>query len=150
MPQWYLNLPNKVRAAIHTTWIAFIAQFGPSLFGWIHEVQEWAGDTSRSFPAVSPLGKLAAAAMVSAVAGALNFIFRSIVPAPQYQTTTTEIVPPADGDKGEVSVSLLLRLLSLVALVIFTLAGFEVINNSHPFGWLGLGLSAWLLASFVP
>lgn len=88
---WYLKLPNAVKAAWHTAWLSFVATFGLSLLGFLHDVQEWAGDAgNHSFPSVTPLGKAVLAAVVALVSAVLNYLFRVIKPGPTYPNTPKE------------------------------------------------------------
>lgn len=125
----WAKVPDRWKAALHTAWIAAIATFAPSLFGWLKDVQEWAGSTGRDFPAVTPIGKAAAAALVGVVGGVVNLIFRSIVPPPQYgkQTTITlgtgetyRIVPTSK-DSGLSLIELLVGGAVLILLAYFLL-----------------------------
>ena len=52
-------------------------------------------------------------------------------------------------DDGAVGLSLIPRVLAVVCLVVFTFVGFDWIHADHPFGWLGAGLTLWLLSSFT-
>lgn len=81
---WFLALPNNVRAGINTAWQSALGSFALTLFGWLAQVQEWFGDTSHEFPAVTPLGKAAGSIAVGLVVGVLTTLFRWVKPGPTY------------------------------------------------------------------
>lgn len=78
----------KVRAAIKTGVITFIAIFAPSLLGFLGDVQEWANGVDQSFPAVSTLAKAAVAAAAGALAAGISLAWNStpFSKTPQYPT----------------------------------------------------------------
>lgn len=84
---WFLGLPNNVRAGINTAWQSAVGTFAVTLLGFLAQVQEWFGDTSRDFPAVSPFGKAVGSIFVGAVIGSLTAVFRWIKPGPTYPKT---------------------------------------------------------------
>lgn len=100
MKNWYLKLPNNIRAGINTAWQSAVGTFAVLAFGFLGSVQEWAGNTSQEFPSVEPLGKAVGAALVGLVVGVLTAVFRGLVPGPVYPTTTTQVIPAADGSDG--------------------------------------------------
>ncbi len=58
--------------------------------------------------------------------------------------------PPAGPDRGDIGLSVLFHIVALVAFLIFMAIGFDWITSKYLFGWLGLGLAAWVLAELVP
>lgn len=67
---------NSLKAALWTVLFTFIAVFGVGLLGWIVDVAEWASSESGEFPSVTPLGKLAVAALAAGASGLVNFVVR--------------------------------------------------------------------------
>lgn len=68
------NLPNPLRAALSTFVFSFCTLFLLSALGWLNDLLSWA--TSQGvdpFPDVTVLGYAAAAALVSALIGLVNF-----------------------------------------------------------------------------
>lgn len=126
MKLWWAKLPNKWKAALHSAWIAASASFLPQLFGFLADVQKWAGDTNGKFPAVSPLGKAAGALLVGVIGGVVGFIFRTITPPPAYPSTEVQVVPPAvvpkDGDGGYGLLVTILIVLAIILAILLILA----------------------------
>lgn len=130
MKEWYLKLPNAVRAAINSTWQSFVAVFGITLLGFLAKVQDWAGCDGPTchFPAVSPLGKALAGALVAAVTGFVTLIFRTLKPGPVYPTTTTQVVPPEE-DKGYGLLVTILIVLGIILVALLILTHVDI--NTH-------------------
>jgi hypothetical protein len=76
----YAKLPNAWKAGINTTWIATLAAVSLRLPGWAGDVQKWTEDRA-SFPSIVPLIK---AGVGGLLAGAINVIYRTRKPGPQY------------------------------------------------------------------
>lgn len=124
MKAWWASVPNKWKAVLHSAWIAASASFIPQLFGFLADVQKWAGDTSGKFPAISPLGKAAGALLVGFIGGVIGYVFRTITPPPAYPSDQVQVVPPAvpkDGDEGYgllVTIALVLGIILIVLLIL--------------------------------
>jgi hypothetical protein len=73
---WYKTRSNALRAALNTAWQTFIGVFGVALLGFISDVAKWADGDVERFPAVSPLGKAAVAALAAAGSFAVTWIIR--------------------------------------------------------------------------
>lgn len=86
--EWWNRRSSPMKAAINSTWQAFVGVFGVSLLGFFHDVAEWAGDTAHEFPSVSPLGKAAVAGLSAAATFLVTFAYRSA-------KTKNPIYPPA-------------------------------------------------------
>ena len=71
---WYNSRSNAITAALRTFAWTFIAAFSTSLLGFLGDVADWAGSVDGAFPAVTPLGKAAVAALVAAVSGLVNYL----------------------------------------------------------------------------
>jgi len=144
MKEFWAKVPDRAKAAIHTAWMTAMGTFIPALLGWMSDVQEWIGDTKRDFPAVSPLGKVAAAAVAGAIAAVVNLAFRAVKPPPTYAGTQTKVVPPLDGDadKGQITVHMLLCFVTIVAGVVVLLFGIGAFDepDSAARVWAGVGL----------
>lgn len=157
MSNWYLRLPNNLRAGINTAWQAALGYFLLNVLGFMADVQQWAGDTSQDFPSVSPLGKAVAGTLVGLVVGVLTAIYRAIKPGPVYEGTETKVVPAADSaipdpnrDVGQAGVTVILLLLALACFIVFALIAHGTIKSDEGFTWLGAGLVWWVLAILVP
>ncbi len=93
LKDWYNKRSNALKDALATGTHTFIGLFGLSLLGWLKDVQEWAGGTNYSFPAVSPLGKAAGSAFAAAMTSMVTLVYRSIqqkkdpTAGPQFPTT---------------------------------------------------------------
>lgn len=125
MKAWFLKLPNNIRAAINTAWQSALGLFLFNVLGFLAGVQQWLGDTSRDFPAVSPLGKTAAAVVVGAVTGVVTALFRWVKPGPVYPTVETQVVPPAPSAKAAdagygvlVTLALVLGIILIILLIL--------------------------------
>ncbi len=119
---WYLKLPNAIRAGINTAWQSAVGSFAVLVLGFLATVQEWSGDTSRDFPSVSPLGKAVGSIFVGLVVGVLTAVFRTIKPGPSYPKTAG--APPAD--RGQATLQTLVYLLGaiiLIAIIVLWIAG---------------------------
>lgn len=90
----------------------------------------------------TPSGKLA---FLSAVLAAI-----AVHQVPNKQTDVVVEPAKAVADAGQVSLRLLLMILSIVCLVIFTLAAHGSITTEEGFTWLGAGLVFWAVAEVVP
>jgi len=98
-----------------------------------------------------------AIATAIAVIGAAILMVRRVTPVddadkgllppkgPAVETVAGDVV-----DRGDVTLSLLFRLLALAAFVVVAVIGFDVITSVYALGWLGLGLASWVLAELVP
>ena len=53
-------------------------------------------------------------------------------------------------DRGDITVGVLLRILAMVCFIIVIVIGAGWVTSSVIFAWLGGGLAAWVLSSFVP
>lgn len=84
--QWLLRHP-EVRAGLRVAMYSFVATFSMSLLGFLGDVQEWATNDDVVFPAIAPLGKAAAAAASSALAGLLGYAYNKL------PSTTTAAYP---------------------------------------------------------
>ena len=62
---WYRGRSNALRAALNTAWQTFLGVFSIALLGFISDVAKWADGDVAQFPAVSPLGKAAVAALAA-------------------------------------------------------------------------------------
>lgn len=56
---------------------------------------------------------------------------------------------PNDPDRGDIGLSMVFRLLALACFIVVAVIGFDVITSVYVFGWLGVGLAAWILSTFV-
>jgi hypothetical protein len=132
MREWYLKLPNAVRAAINTAWQAAVAATLMQLIGFVTQLQSWAGDTAtHEFPSVNPLGKAVGGIAVGLVAGVLTAIYRGLFPGPVYPSTTTDVVPPAGDDRRNVdhgysTLTIVLIVLAIIALGIWIVSRVSV------------------------
>jgi hypothetical protein len=57
-------------------------------------------------------------------------------------------VQPAD--RGDITVGVLLRILAMVCFIIVIVIGAGWVTSAVIFAWLGGGLAAWVLSTFVP
>lgn len=74
-------MSDRVYAAIKTALVVFVATFIPTLFGFLHEVQEWASDVDGAelnFASLEPLGKGLVSAAIAAIAGLLNYVVNAL------------------------------------------------------------------------
>lgn len=124
MKAWFLKLPNNIRAAINTAWQSALTLFAVSLLGFLASVQQWAGDTSRPFPSVSPLGKAVGSAFLGLCVGVVTALFRWVKPGPVYPAVEPQVVPPAASvttDEGYgllVTIALVLGIILIVLLIL--------------------------------
>lgn len=125
MKAWFLKLPNNIRAAINTAWQSALTLFAVSLLGFLASVQQWAGDTSRPFPSVSPFGKAVGSAFLGLCVGVVTALFRWVKPGPVYPTVETQVVPPAPGAKAAdagygllVTIALVLGIILIILLIL--------------------------------
>jgi hypothetical protein len=95
-------MTDSVKAALYTALWTFIGVFGVSLLGWIGDVAVWASSDTDMFPAVTPLGKAAVAALAAAASGFVGWVVRASqshgwLPGepPQYPHKT-QSPPPSD------------------------------------------------------
>lgn len=65
---------DAFRAAIRTALQAWVPLLVLSLTGWGHDITEWLGDTSRPFPAVPPVVKVAASLIPAVLAGLVSLV----------------------------------------------------------------------------
>lgn len=68
---------DQVYAGVKTAIITFVVGFSATLLGFLHNVQEWASDTTgveRNFPSLEPLGKGLVAAAVAALVGLATYV----------------------------------------------------------------------------
>jgi len=80
---WYRSTSDAFKASLNTAWQAALATFGLSVFGFLHELQEWAdSSTDSEFPSVSPLGKSFVSACVGFLAALITYVFRRTVKKP--------------------------------------------------------------------
>lgn len=87
MFNWLKNLPDWLRAGVTTGTQSAIGLFIVSLLGFLHNVQEWASDTTgveHNFPSLEPLGKGLVSVVVGAIVGVGVALFRKVKPGPTY------------------------------------------------------------------
>jgi hypothetical protein len=88
----YLDAHPNVRSGLRVFVYAFVATFSLSLLGFLGDVSKWATDDGASFPSVAPLGKAAAAAVASALAGFIGYFYNKLP-----GTKTAQYTPPEEG-----------------------------------------------------
>lgn len=89
----FLDRHPKIRAAMKTGVIAFLAAFVPSLLGFLGDVQEWANGVDQDFPAVSALAKAAVSAAIGALAALISIGWNS-TPLSKTPIYSTPLPPP--------------------------------------------------------
>lgn len=88
----YLDAHPNVRSGLRVFAYAFIATFSLSLLGFLGDVSKWATDDGATFPSVAPLGKAAAAAAASALAGFISYLYNKLP-----GTKSAQYTPPQEG-----------------------------------------------------
>lgn len=157
MKNWYLNLPDSVRAGINTAWQSALGSFLLVLVGFLDDVKQWAGCTGAcTFPSVSPLGKTVASIVVGLFTGIITVVFRSIKPGPVYPGHDTVLPAQPLGaeqplDRGYITAHIVLAVVAVVCGVLLLLVGLGVItmNGDAPLTIAGLGITTAGLACLV-
>lgn len=94
--QWWINTTPRFKASITSAWQGAAAALVLVVFGFLADVQEWAGGTSVDFPSVNPLGKAVVSALVGAVTGVIAAIYRTINPPSNTYGVVTVREPAKD------------------------------------------------------
>lgn len=157
MKNWYLKLPNPIRAGVNTAWQSALGSFLLVLVGFLDDVKEWAGCTGTcTFPAVSPLGKAVASIVVGLAAGIITVGYRSVKPGPVYPGTGTVLpAQPLGGEqplnRGQITVHVLLAVVAVVCGVLLLLVGLGAItmNGDAPLTIAGIGIATAGLACLL-
>ena len=101
MKEFLRNHP-EVRSGLRVAIYTFLSGFGLALMGFLTDVASWASSTDAVFPAVEPLGKAMAAALVAAVSGLVAFFYNKLPATSTAQYPDTK--KPVGGDRGEVRI----------------------------------------------
>lgn len=80
MKAWWAKRSDQFKAAVNSAWQSFVGVFGLTLLGWFADISEWAGDSAKDFPSVSPLGKAAVSAVAAAATAIVTYIYRKAKP----------------------------------------------------------------------
>lgn len=115
---------DAIRAALRTFAQAWIPLLVLSLTGWLQDMEAWVGDPSHPFPAIPPLVKVAASALVAALAGLISLV-HNLVPvgkqAVYIDTTAVTGKPPQDGGYGAIEALVTVVVVIVLVIVIFKL-----------------------------
>jgi hypothetical protein len=96
------RLSDPVRRALRTGIQVFVGVFLVGLLGWIQNVAAWASSTDDSaFPSVSPLGKLAVAALSAAATAMVAYTQNAMEDSPRVRMPALLKAPASDGVNPE-------------------------------------------------
>lgn len=93
------RLPDYVRRPLRLFLWTFLGIFSLALTGWLGDVVEWASESDRAFPGLSPLGKAAVAGAAAGAAAVVAFVMNLLE-----DTTRTPALlkaPPSSGQNPE-------------------------------------------------